>query len=181
MHNLYFDPVELVDFTEAVAPANWKVFEDRGALVASNGETHFYISENDTGTFTIETNDRDHNSKKNWEADLSTSSFALRYLLITLGRSFSPARATGLGQLMRLEGLPKEASVIAAQRAPGETSSSRDELFFAGDYVGTFRRLGLELHYAGLAAALLPLGLRQIATLFRDGTLPESVKRTPGS
>ncbi len=172
VRSLNFDPTELESFTDAVRPHGWKVFEDDGALVASNGDTHFYIRENEKRSFTIETNDRNPVSQKGWEAELATSSFALRYLLITLSPRFPDAHANALNQLMHLKGLPPAAQVTPSLPTAAGKPPTRDDLFVNGTYVGTFKRLGLELHYAGLSAGLMPLTVAELATFFANGGLP---------
>ncbi len=68
MHGLTIDPVELTDFTEIMTHASLKVVEDRGALVTSDGETHYFLTKDASGTVTIESSERNPNSRKSWEA-----------------------------------------------------------------------------------------------------------------
>ena len=171
---LWIDRSELAEFTDILALNSWKVFADSDTLVVSNSETHFYVSANDHDTFTLETNERNPYSKRNWEAELANSSFALRYLLVKLGPSFPGAHPWNLSRQFRLEDLPENTSIIEARPTEPEKPSRRDTLFIDGGFVGTFRRLGIKLHYAGLAACLLPLTLTEIAAIFLEGTYPEN-------
>ncbi len=170
---LTVDPIELVEFTELIAPARWSVGEHGGSLLVTNSEVHFFLKEDDDGLVTVESNDRDARAPNTWVADLANASYALRYILIAVNDTFRKGNHPDLVLPGSLDKLPAEASVTEASPVIDGESSDRQHLYIDGTFVGTFGYYA-NYHDAVAAALLLPLTLNEIVTRVSTPSLPHT-------